>query len=131
MGPYNINRLTFYTAKGKTFGPWGDRRSKESVDFDVSAPPGQPSHTFQEQLTLVYLSDPSVSIGDLFQLKHKSHVIIVIFKVETILQKETNYIYIFLYLFCETPSTAERETHDGQTNTFRSNKLIFSGVPYT
>ena len=38
--PYNINRLTFYTAKGKTFGPWGDRRSKESVDFDVSAPPG-------------------------------------------------------------------------------------------
>ena len=33
-------RLTFYTAKGKTFGPWGDRRSKESVDFDVSAPPG-------------------------------------------------------------------------------------------
>ena len=38
--PYNINRLTFYTAKGKTFGPWGDRRSKESVDFDVSAPAG-------------------------------------------------------------------------------------------
>ena len=38
--PYNINRLTFYTAKGKTFGPWGDRRSKESVDFDVRAPKG-------------------------------------------------------------------------------------------
>ena len=38
--PYNINRLTFYTAKGKKFGPWGDRRSKESIDFDVSAPPG-------------------------------------------------------------------------------------------
>ena len=38
--PYNINRLTFYTAKGKKFGPWGDRRSKESVDFDVSAPEG-------------------------------------------------------------------------------------------
>lgn len=38
--PYNINRLTFYTAKGKTYGPWGDRRSKESVDFDVTAPPG-------------------------------------------------------------------------------------------
>ena len=38
--PYNINRLTFYTAKGKKYGPWGDRRSKDSVDFDVSAPPG-------------------------------------------------------------------------------------------
>jgi len=38
--PYNINRLTFYTAKGKQYGPWGDRRSKESVDFDVTAPPG-------------------------------------------------------------------------------------------
>jgi hypothetical protein len=38
--PYNINRLTFYTAKGKTFGPWGDRRSKESIDFDVAAPSG-------------------------------------------------------------------------------------------
>merc|ERR1711963_715830 len=39
--PYNINRLTFYTAKGKQFGPWGDRHSEDSVDFDVSAPPGQ------------------------------------------------------------------------------------------
>ena len=38
--PYNINRLTFYTAKGKKYGPWGDRRSKDSIDFDVSAPPG-------------------------------------------------------------------------------------------
>ena len=39
--PYNINRLTFYTAKGKKYGPWGDRRSSESVDFDVKAPEGQ------------------------------------------------------------------------------------------
>ncbi|TRY79798.1 hypothetical protein TCAL_06068 [Tigriopus californicus] len=39
--PYNINRLTFYTAKGKKYGPWGERRSDDSVDFDVSAPPGQ------------------------------------------------------------------------------------------
>jgi hypothetical protein len=38
--PYNINRLTFYTKNGKQFGPWGDRHSEESVDFDVSAPPG-------------------------------------------------------------------------------------------
>ena len=59
----------------------------------------------------------------------KGHVIIVMFKVETIIQNETNFIF-FLYLFCENSSTAERETHDGQTNTFRSNKLIFSGVPY-
>ena len=39
--PYNINRLTFYTKNGAKFGPWGDRHSEESVDFDVSAPPGQ------------------------------------------------------------------------------------------
>lgn len=39
--PYNINRLTFYTKNGNKFGPWGDRHSDESVDFDVSAPPGQ------------------------------------------------------------------------------------------
>ncbi len=39
--PYNINRLTLYTAKGKTYGPYGDRRSEESVDFDESAPDGQ------------------------------------------------------------------------------------------
>lgn len=39
--PYNINRLTFYTKNGKQFGPWGDRHSEDSVDFDVSAPPGQ------------------------------------------------------------------------------------------
>jgi len=38
--PYNINRLTFYTANGKKYGPWGDRHSEDSVDFDVSAPPG-------------------------------------------------------------------------------------------
>ena len=38
--PYNINRLTFYTAKGKKYGPWGDRRSEDSQDFDVSAPEG-------------------------------------------------------------------------------------------
>jgi hypothetical protein len=38
--PYNINRLTFYTAKGEKYGPWGDRRSADSIDFDVSAPPG-------------------------------------------------------------------------------------------
>ena len=39
--PYNINRLTFYTKNGNKFGPWGDRHSDDSVDFDVSAPPGQ------------------------------------------------------------------------------------------
>ena len=39
--PYNINRLTFYTKNGQKFGPWGDRHSDDSVDFDVSAPPGQ------------------------------------------------------------------------------------------
>lgn len=39
--PYNINRLTFYTKNGKKFGPWGDRHSEDSVDFDESAPPGQ------------------------------------------------------------------------------------------
>merc|ERR1712025_1123021 len=39
--PYNINRLTFYTKNGKQWGPWGDRHSEESIDFDVSAPPGQ------------------------------------------------------------------------------------------
>lgn len=39
--PYNINRLTFHTKNGKQFGPWGDRHSEDSVDFDVSAPPGQ------------------------------------------------------------------------------------------
>ena len=39
--PYNINRFTLYTAKGKKFGPFGDRRSEESVDFDVRAPEGQ------------------------------------------------------------------------------------------
>lgn len=38
--PFNINRLTFHTANGNTFGPWGDRRSEESTDFDVSAPAG-------------------------------------------------------------------------------------------
>ncbi len=38
--PYNINRLTFYTANGKKFGPWGERRSDDSQDFDVSAPAG-------------------------------------------------------------------------------------------
>ncbi|XP_023329909.1 putative uncharacterized protein DDB_G0282129, partial [Eurytemora carolleeae] len=38
--PYNINRLTFHTANGKEFGPWGDRHSDESADFDVSAPAG-------------------------------------------------------------------------------------------
>ena len=38
--PYNINRLTFYTAKGQKYGPWGDRRSEDSIDFDVTAPPG-------------------------------------------------------------------------------------------
>ena len=38
--PYNINRLTLYTAKGKKYGPYGDRRSEDSVDFDVSAPDG-------------------------------------------------------------------------------------------
>merc|ERR1711892_1373084 len=39
--PYNINRLTFYTKNGKKFGPWGDRHSEDSVDFDVTAPSGQ------------------------------------------------------------------------------------------
>ena len=39
--PYNINRLTFHTKNGKKYGPWGDRHSEDSVDFDVSAPPGQ------------------------------------------------------------------------------------------
>ena len=29
------------TKQGKKYGPWGDRHSEESVDFDVSAPPGQ------------------------------------------------------------------------------------------
>ena len=38
--PYNINRLTFHTAAGKEYGPWGDRHSDESIDFDVTAPPG-------------------------------------------------------------------------------------------
>ena len=38
--PYNINRLTFFTSKGKVYGPWGDRHSTESIDFDVSAPKG-------------------------------------------------------------------------------------------
>lgn len=38
--PYNINRLTLYTKQGRKFGPWGDRHSDESVDFDVSAPAG-------------------------------------------------------------------------------------------
>ena len=38
--PYNINRLTFYTKNGNKFGPWGDRHSEDSVDWDVSAPPG-------------------------------------------------------------------------------------------
>ena len=38
--PYNINKLAFHTANGKVFGPWGERFSEESVDFDVSAPPG-------------------------------------------------------------------------------------------
>lgn len=38
--PYNINRLTFYTANGRQFGPWGDRHSDESADFEVTAPPG-------------------------------------------------------------------------------------------
>jgi len=38
--PYNINRLTLYTKQGKKYGPWGDRHSEESVDFDVSAPAG-------------------------------------------------------------------------------------------
>ena len=33
-------RFTIYTSKGKKYGPFGDRRSEESVDFDVSAPPG-------------------------------------------------------------------------------------------
>jgi len=28
--PFNINRMTFFTAKGKQFGPWGDRRSQVS-----------------------------------------------------------------------------------------------------
>ena len=39
--PFNINRFTLYTAKGKKYGPYGDRRSEESVDFDVRAPDGQ------------------------------------------------------------------------------------------
>jgi hypothetical protein len=26
--PFNINRMTFFTAKGKQYGPWGDRRSQ-------------------------------------------------------------------------------------------------------
>ena len=38
--PYNINRFTIYTSSGKQYGPYGDRRSEDSVDFDVSAPPG-------------------------------------------------------------------------------------------
>ena len=38
--PYNINRLTFHTKNGKQYGPWGDRHSEESIDFDVSAPAG-------------------------------------------------------------------------------------------
>ena len=38
--PYNINRLTFYTANGKVYGPWGDRHSDESIDFDIRAPAG-------------------------------------------------------------------------------------------
>jgi hypothetical protein len=38
--PYNINRLTFYTTNGKVYGPWGDRHSAESVDFDIRAPEG-------------------------------------------------------------------------------------------
>jgi hypothetical protein len=38
--PYNINRFTVYTSKGKKYGPYGDRRSEDSVDFDVTAPPG-------------------------------------------------------------------------------------------
>jgi hypothetical protein len=35
-----VNRLTLYTKQGKKYGPWGDRHSEESVDFDVSAPAG-------------------------------------------------------------------------------------------
>lgn len=38
--PYNINRFTVYTSKGTKYGPFGDRRSEDSTDFDVSAPPG-------------------------------------------------------------------------------------------
>ena len=38
--PYNINRLTLYTASGRQFGPWGDRHSDESTDFEVTAPAG-------------------------------------------------------------------------------------------
>jgi hypothetical protein len=38
--PYNINRLTFFTANGRQFGPWGDRHSDESEDFEVTAPAG-------------------------------------------------------------------------------------------
>ena len=37
---FPLSRFTIYTNKGKKYGPFGDRRSEESVDFDVSAPPG-------------------------------------------------------------------------------------------
>merc|ERR1712223_1016655 len=55
--PYNINRLTFYTAKGKKYGPWGDRRSKDSIDFDVSAPPGHGLQYFSGTVDLECHSD--------------------------------------------------------------------------
>merc|ERR1739848_753993 len=65
-------------------------------------------------------------------LKQKKAMMLLLYvKLKPIIQKRNKLQHIFLYLFCENPSTAERETHDGQTNTFRSNKLIFSGVPYT
>ena len=38
--PFNINMLTFHTLSGRQWGPWGERHSQESIDLDVSAPPG-------------------------------------------------------------------------------------------
>ena len=38
--PFNINKLTFYTAKGKKYGPWGERKTEGSQDVGVSAPEG-------------------------------------------------------------------------------------------
>ncbi|XP_040563675.1 uncharacterized protein [Lepeophtheirus salmonis] len=50
--PYNINRLTLYTSKGKVYGPFGERQHKESVDFDESAPEGHALAYFSGTINL-------------------------------------------------------------------------------
>jgi len=37
--PFNINRITFFTAKGKQFGPWGDRRSQVQSNLNYNNGP--------------------------------------------------------------------------------------------